>query len=750
MARMTDEQLLGAINAAEAAAIGALKGEVSSDRADATDRYLGKPYGNEQEGRSSVVSRDVADVVDGVLANVIKPFVAGDQMVQFVPRGPEDEAAAQQESDYCNLIALERNNGFHVLSCAIKDALLLRNGYVKAGWRVRSDVTLERYEGLSDDEMAILAADQAVEIVEHSEYPDLTAAVQPMPAAPAMGMGMVPSMPPVTLLHDVRVRRKLPTEYAEISAVPPDEMLVSERATSPSLQDVDFVQHRTHKSLSEIRQMGYDVDDDVSDDDDGESIEEDARDRYSSGDKWDNETNDPSRRTVVFKETYLRIDRDGDGIAELRRVCSIGMTLLADEEADVVPFACFAATLMPHQHLGISVYDQIKELALLKTAMLRQFVDNKYLANNQRMIVDPSRVNIDDLLVSRPGGIIRSVDPSSVIPLVSQDTGASALQALEYFDSMRENRTGYTRTAQGMGADSLMNKTATALLQASSQSQMRLEMIARTIAETGVRDLFNIIHALTLKHSTRGEKLQLRGKWVEVDPREWVKRSDLQISVGLGTANSDQTLAKLNALAPLMQQAQAAGLAGPMEFYAFGAEILKAAGYKNPDKFIKPPPIDPQTGQPKMPPPKPDPAILAAQEQGKAVVAAEQVKAQSAEKRAMIDAEVSKYKIDKDATTEIQKQYLINSAKLLIESQQGALEEQRLALDAQRQRMEQQMNGLESVIQKLATGVDFAPILEALQVVERRMRAPRKIVRGADGRAIGVRVDDGDDKPTVQ
>jgi hypothetical protein len=193
--KLSDEQLLGAIRAAEADAIGSIRDTVAADRADATDRYLGKVYGNEQAGRSSVVSRDVADVVDGVLANVIKPFVAGDQVVQFTPRGPEDELQAQQESDYCNFIALERNNGYHVLVSSIKDALLLRNGYIKAGWTKRSDVMLERYEGMTDDEMAILAQDAAVEIVEHSEYPDMA--------------GVVPgSVMPMGMLHDVRVRRR--------------------------------------------------------------------------------------------------------------------------------------------------------------------------------------------------------------------------------------------------------------------------------------------------------------------------------------------------------------------------------------------------------------------------------------------------------------------------------------------------------------------------------------------------------------
>lgn len=729
---MTDAELLAAISAAEEAAYGGQHGELASDRADATDRYLGKVYGNEVAGRSQVVSRDVADVVEGVLANTIKPFVAGDEVVQFTPRGPEDEEAAQQETDYINYIALERNNGYVVLTSAIKDALLLRNGYVKCCWTRREDVMLETYKGQSEEQLAILMSDADVEIVGHTEYPAM------------VGVGEVPYQ-----LHDVSVRRKQATEYVETIPVPPDEMLVSDRTRAPSLQDADFVQHRTHKTISELRGLGYDIPDDISDDA-RDSLEDDARRQFGDGNEWDDETNDPSRRIVMFRESWIRIDRDGDGIAELRRVCSIGATLLSDEEADLIPVACFVGTLFQHRHLGVSVYDMVKDVAELKTAMLRQYMDNKYLANNARTVVDVSRVVFDDLLESRPGGVIRvDGDPgSAVVPIVTPDTGPSALQALEYIDSIRENRTGYTRYAQGMASDSLVNKTATGLMQATSQSQMRLEMVSRTIAETGVRDLFRIIHAITLKHSTQAERVRLRNKWVVVNPREWVRRTDLQISVGIGTGSGDMVLAKLQALAPLMQQAQGMGLAGPQEAYNYGAEVLKAAGFKNPDKFIHPPPVGPD-GKPVMPQPKPDPAVIAAQEQGKAVVASEQIKAQAGLQKAQMDAEVAKYKIDKDYAAELQKQLLVNHAKLLIESQQGHLEEQRLALEAQKQAAEQQMAAIGAMVEKIAR-IDLAPLLAAITTMDKRMRAPRRIVRGPDGRAIGVQVDDDGPAQTVQ
>ena len=738
---LSDAQLLAAVSAAEQASASMSQGQLATDRSDAIDRYLGKEYGNERPGRSRVVSRDVADVVEGVLANVIKPFVAGDQVVQFNPRGPEDEDAAQQETDYVNFVALERNNGFVVLASAFKDALLLRNGYIKCGWTKRDDVTIERYEGQADDQLAILLSDPDVEVVQHSEYPDPTFMPPPMPAPQAIQAGMTPDMPPQQMLHDVVIRRKAPVEYVEMMPVPPDEILISERARTPCVQDVTFIQHRVRKTISEIRQLGYDVPDDITDDDSGNTLEDYARDRFSFTSEDDDYVNDPSRREVLFKESWIRFDYDNDGIAELRRVCSIGQTVLANDESDLIPIASFTGTLMAHQHLGVSLYDQVKDLAELKTAVLRQYMDNKYLINNTRTVVDVDRVNLDDLLESRPGGIVRANgDPATaVVPLVTPDTGASALQALEYLDSTRENRTGYTRYAQGMDSDSLINKTATGLMQATNQSQMRLEMISRTIAETGIRDLFRIVHALTLKHANKAEKIRLRNKWVTVDPRTWVRRTDLQISVGLGAGNAEQMFGKLMAMVPLMQQAQAMGLAGPQEAYNLGAELWKSAGFKNPDKFIHPPQIDPQTGQPAVPPPKPDPVVLAAQEQSKGLVQKAQVDQQTAIQKAQIDAQATVHKINTDAETKLKETYIQEASKMLIAAADKQLEERRMALEHQQAMADAQMSQLQDVAAKVA-GVDVGPLMDAIGRVVQLVQAPRELVRDKTGKPVGSRI----------
>jgi hypothetical protein len=302
----------------------------------------------------------------------------------------------------------------------------------------------------------------------------------------------------------------------------------------------------------------------------------------------------------------------------------VGQNLLADEECDIIPIACFSGIIMPHQHLGISVYDLIKDIAQIKTALTRQFLDNGYLANNGRTAIDVNRVNMDDLLVSRPGGVVRiQGDPAgAIMPLVTPDTGQSALAGLEYMDAVRENRTGYTRQSQGLDTDALVNKTVGATVIQLSQSQLRLEMIARTIAETGIRDLFRITHALTLKHATKAEKVRLRNKWVVVNPREWVRRTDLSISVGLGTSTTQQLAQNLMALGQAQQQAAQIGLCGPQQFYNTLKKLPAAFGFKNAEEFFTPP----QPGPP-GPDGKPTPAQLPQHQDPSIQVA--QIKAQS-------------------------------------------------------------------------------------------------------------------------
>ena len=752
---LTNEQILAAIEAAEGAAFGPKSSEIASDRADALDRYRGKPYGDELAGRSQVVSRDISDVVEGVTANVLKPFVGGERVVVFNPRGPEDEEPANQETDYINFVVMDRNNGFVILNSAVKDALLLRNGYVKCGWTKREDVTIETYEGLDEEELTLLSQDEDVEIVGHSEYPAYST---PQIIGPD---GMPQQGQEVPMVHDVKVHRKRPTEYCEVMPCPPDEILVSHRATEPSVQNADFVQHRTRKTLSEIRELGYKVPDDISDDEDGsDSIEDFARNIFASdADLGNDPTANAARRIVTFKESYIRLDKDGDGIAELRKVCSIGKNLLADDDADLIPIACFTPVLMPHQHLGVSVYDLIKDIAQIKTAMLRSHLDNRYLLNNAEKVVNVDALeNIDDFLTSRPGGIkrVRGDPNAAVSPMMVPDTGSGALQTLEYLDSIRENRTGYTKSAQGMRSGSLATDTLGELQDQRDQSGIRLEMIARTIAETGLRDLFRIVHAITLKHASKAEKVRLRNNWVVVNPREWVRRTDLSISVGLGSTTGPQQMQNLQVIAMAQQQAMPLGIVTPENIYNTASKLATAAGFKNPEEFFTRPKKDPQTGESLPPPEQKDP-----------LVRAEEVKGQIALQKAQMEQEAEGPKAQMEVDKALQLAQIEANTKIAIAEKEAEIEARTkiqiamIEAGIQRETSELQAETSVRVAKKQETGDDpkdeeviarkrqeeervsrrdqiSEASANALIALVQQLARPKRIVRGADGRAEGV------------
>ena len=635
MAKLSDSELLATIEREERNAYGYLSGELSTERTQALDYYLGRPFGNEVEGRSQVVSTDVADTVEWVMPSLLKIFASGDRVVAFNPRGPEDVEASEQETDYVNFLVMEKNPGLEILYTWFKDALLSKVGYVKVCFEETEDTDEEYYEGLADDEFALLTQDPEVQPIEYEQV-----------------------MTEYGPAHNVRLKRISKSRKLRIYPVPPEELLLSTTHRNIGLQGASFVQHRTRKTISEMRAQGYDIDDNVRADEgdeislSDESISRDLYDEFSGDNDGEREM-----RRILVRETFLRIDRDGDGIAELRRVLTVGDQILEDEICDLIPFAAITPILMPHRHIGRSYADLIMDLQLIKSTIMRQILDNMYLANNGRYAAS-DRVNLDDLLVSRPGGVVRvQGDPAgAIMPLQHPILGPAAFSMVEYIDTMRENRSGVTKYNQGLDSNSL-NKTATGMTQIMNASQQRIELVARLFAETGVKDLFLIVHAMCRKHSQKAEVMRLRNSWVPIDPRQWKRRTDLQISVGLGTGNKDQMLQHLMMILQSQREAIQIGIASPKNIYNALVKLTQNAGFKNPDEFW----TDPEQAPPQ--PPQPDPNVQKAE-----------IEAQDAEKQRQADIAVKqmelqmdKYRADLDAQTKRSIAQLDRAAKAEIE-----------------------------------------------------------------------------------
>ncbi len=598
---MRPEQVLALIDHYAEESYGGDGSTLANERAEGIARYNAQPYGDEIDGRSHLVSTELRDTVETVVPQLIRIFLGGDQICEFDPETPEDVPGAKQESRYINFTVTQRNPAFQVFGTWFRDALICKNGYVKAWWEERSDVRVENYHGMSDDEFAMLMQDQDVQLVEHTATPFPMPPMQQLPQE----MGMQPLTQP--MLHDCKLRRLKTTGYVRFDNVPPEEMRVHASTRGPDLRDAIYVEHRTNKTLSEIRQMGYDVPDNWAGimDDAHTGMESSARDRFDEAQAMIEQSRggDPSTARATFREVWARIDEDGDGIAELRKVCLVNRHIVADEECEFAPIGCITPVIQPHRHVGYGYYDFLKEIETATTGMLRSLFDNVYLANNGRYGVNVDNVNVDDLLISRPGGIVRTKgNPAeSIFPITHPALGESASQGLAYLQQWKKAATGVVMDSGAISSDVLSNAPASSISQVISVWQARVEGVARCFAETGMTDLFRIVHALTQQNATKAEKVQLAGEWVSVDPREWVKRTSLTVTVGLGTGSKEAKLAFLQQKAQMQAQGMQIGICTPSNIYETAMEMEKEAGYKDGARFWTDPKIQGQQPEKKDP-----------------------------------------------------------------------------------------------------------------------------------------------------
>jgi len=741
----TDEDLLAAISSAENEAYGSDSDSTLGDeRARAIDDYLGRPYGNEVEGRSQVISRDVYDTIEWIKPSLMRIFTGGNEVAKFDAQGPEDEPQAEQESDYINHIILEKNAWFSIAYEWFTDALMTKNAYALAYWDERKQVESERYKGLSDEQLTMLTQDPAIEIVEHSEYP--IPVPQGMPVVGPDGM-------PIQLpnLHDVVIKRVQEYNGVKICVLPPERVMVSQSLGGMSVRESDFFEYWEMKTISEIRKMGFDVPDDISDDaGDTESGEDIARDLHGENFNRRNEgNNDPSSRKVCLRNIWIKYDYDGDGIAELRFVMKVGDTILFNEESTGVQVACIVPTPLSHRHPGLSVRDMITDLQLIKTTIWRQTLDNLYLANNGRYGIS-DKVNLDDMLTSRPGGVVRvangALPGQEIMPIVHPFVAGQALEVLNYADSIIEHRTGTNQAFTGVDPNSLSKAhSGVAIAQLSSAAQQRVELIARVFAE-GVKELFQVVHELCIKHNHKESVVKLRNQWVSINPSEWKRRQDLKIAVGLGTGNKEQLMTNLMNILKEQKEALGAGVTEPSKIYNTLSELTKAAGFANPEKFW----TQPQPG-PMPPPPNPD------EVKGKVLLAQEKMKQEGETKRMQMklqaDAHKTKFEVDADKQAAMLDAHVkvglerakISSDEKTEMSRNEAMAKPAVTVDAGRdfgqfvQRMEEQTQRQEAAMAQIAAMMQqtVQAIAQAAQMMASGSVADEVIVRGKDGRALG-------------
>lgn len=655
--------------------------ELSEQRAKAMKYYNGELFGNEQDNRSHYVSRDVQDTIEWIMPNLVEIFLSGDKAVQFTPQGPEDVMAAEQETEYMNYLFHQKVDGFGLMHDWFKEALIQKVGYLKHWWDTSENRVREEYQNLSEQELDMLLQDPDVELVEQTVEEEEVVGIDPMTGQEVTELR-------TNVLEAVIIRSNKNGEL-RVEHIPCEEVRLSRKAKS--VETSDYVCHTpSDKTVSDLRDMGFPKNkiQEVIASLSAEFAETDtsperiARHMDDSTDPHEfYSRTDEAMMKVNLEEHYIRVDYDGDGIAELRQIYRVGKVHLSNEEIDCIPLTEITPIRMPHKAIGRSVADLVMDLQELKTSLMRSMLDNVHLHNNGRYSVIDGMVNLDDLLTSRPLGIVRQKVQGAVQRLDTPALPPEAFQMLGYVDNVREERTGVSKVTQGLDTKALGSNTASmAVTQVMSAAQQRVLMIARVFAETGVKKLFRALHKLVLQNESEEKIFQLRGQFHAVNPSQWTERKDMTVTVGLGNGNKDQKLIHLQAITQDMAMFANMGtpVATPTNAFNLFKEKLKNMGYKNVDEFatdfstLPPPPEQgPSPEEQKMQLEMAELQLKAQKDQMEMQIKEQELQVKQAEAAAKIE-EMARQKELDEAELQLKLAELrLKEQELLLEKEQG-------------------------------------------------------------------------------
>ena len=584
MAKMKKDELRALLGSEIDMAYGADSGELSGEISEAIDYYLGQPFGNEEDGKSQVISRDVMDVIEWVMPSLMRIFTSNERAVVFDPTKPGDEEAAKQETDIVNHVFYKENDGFLNLYTFFKDALLSKNGIMKIWWSPEKDTEREEYKDLTELELQVLLSDD-VDPIEHSQNGDL---------------------------HDITVLRTKSDGSAKVEPIPPEEFIISKDADCIDPKKARFSAHKTLKTQTELIEMGFKKSK-VKDlpawdgaDINGSDIRI-ARDHLDE-DTFSRDSQHEATRLIEVYECYYRVDFDGDGVAELRQVTMAGREILLNEPADRVPFVAITPIILTHKFYGLSLADMVMDIQLIKSTLLRGVLDNTYLANDGRTAYQEGMVDLDDLLTSRNGGTIETQGPPQNV-LYSVPYNPLPPQTLEVYsqmDNMRKERTGVSQDTMGLESNVLANGRTGVINQSFDMAQMRTELIARIFAEVGVKNIMRELHAILQKNQKKNKWVQLRGEWVDIRPDEWRTRNQMTVNVGLGSGNKDK---KTQDVMQLMAVQKESPNVDPAKIYAAQEKFVETLNIGDGATYFK----DPAKEPPEPPQPDPEQELVKAQ-----------------------------------------------------------------------------------------------------------------------------------------
>jgi hypothetical protein len=552
MPQSISEQELSAIVAKEiAASLAYDRTELAEKRRRAIEYMRGEMSDwPAEKGRSSVVSRDTSDVVSWILPGIIRLFTASGQMAVAEPVEPGDERWATSATDGINHAFWKDNDGYRLLYDTTWNSLLHGNGVIKHWWDDRPKTAISFHTGLTDEQLTALLTPETVEVGgEGADTIELLASttrlekiVEPDPQTGAPREA-------VLALHDVKVRRTTRRGQVRLACVAPEDFLINAEATA--IRGARLVGQKEPKTRSDLVEMGFDRDriERLARDTDDDATEM-ARQEFGRFEALTDSAATTALETVTLYELYLKLDVDGDGIAETCQVFYAGQggegtvlewSVWEDEEV----FSDIPCEPVPHRWDANAVFDKTKDIQEIKTVLSRQALDNLYASNNPQRFVTGRVLNPDELANPSFGGTVFAETGASCLPLSIPFFANHAFEGIAYFDQVIEKRTGVSKTTMALDPEALQNQTATAAQLSHDAAYSQTELIARNQAELGWKQVFRAVLKLMVRHQDRARTIRLGERWVEIDPRHWNADMDITINTGLGTGSRDRDMAML-------------------------------------------------------------------------------------------------------------------------------------------------------------------------------------------------------------
>ena len=629
--------------------------------------------------RSSAVSTDVADTIETWLADMVEILAGGEDVVTFRPNGPQDEAAARQETDYVNHVFFNENAGFMTLYAMLKDAGQVKTGVVTWWEEDCPEVEPTQFYGLSEAEIGLIVSqDSYVE-----ELTSIAPCDEPGPPMLDPATGQMIPMP----LYDVTIEAK-PRKHARIAAVPPEDFSVA--ADTVRLADTTYCAMKSRPRAQDLIADGVDPDivDRLAPYNSNNDVETQARDTAGEHEMGGSQGGTGELRQVEIVKHFIRlvdIPKAKPSIWMVR-TSNDDALMIDKEEVDEIPFAAITPYPVPHRFYGESIADKTIQPQMVRTSLTRIALDSAYFALNQRQEVSEEQASentIPDLLRNEPMMPVRSKNGQALRPIESPGLGFDPFNALEYFATVIEARTGVVRNAQGLNPDTLHDTAGGAQMLATA-AQKRSRLMARIFAETGIKDLYLGLHALLRRIGGMTDTIRLNGQWQNIDPTSWGQRNDMTVEVGVGSSGRAQDLAMMSAV--IDKQAQAVemqgGANGPLvtegNLYASAIRFTQKTGIKDAETFWTDP-VNAQSQQPKLP----SAEQIAAQSDAQV----DQAKVQIDQGKLALDQQVQQSKSQAEATKlqlEQQKHAMgaqFDQAKIELDQRRIALDEQKLQFD---------------------------------------------------------------------